>query len=58
LEPGDAVIFSGGTLHRTQVEPHMQSNRTSIELRFFRADAIPARLSADRFVEFPRASGC
>jgi len=56
LEPGNAVIFSGGTLHRTQAEPQMQADRTSIELRFFRADAIPARLSADRFVELPRST--
>jgi len=57
LEPGDAVIFPGGTLHRTRVEPQMQADRTSIELRFFRADAIPARLSTDRFVDFPRGGG-
>jgi hypothetical protein len=57
LEPGDAVIFLGGTLHRTQVEPQMQSDRTSIELRFFRADAIPDRLSADQFANLPPVSG-
>jgi hypothetical protein len=57
LEPGDAVIFGGGTLHRTRVEPAMQSDRISIELRFFQADAIPERLSADRFVALPRGNG-
>jgi hypothetical protein len=55
-DPGDAVIFPGGTLHRTHVESQMTADRTSIELRFFRADAIPDRLSADRFVDLPRGN--
>lgn len=50
LEAGDALIFSGGTLHRTQVEPAMRADRTSVELRFFRAKAIPDRVGKDRFV--------
>jgi hypothetical protein len=57
LEPGDALIFPGGTLHRTCVEPDMPADRTSIELRFFRAEAIPDRLSADRFADFPPCRG-
>ncbi|MDB6067524.1 MAG: hypothetical protein JWR26_3732 [Pedosphaera sp.] len=50
MEPGDLLLFHGDVLHRTHVDPVMQSDRTSIELRFFPADRIPARLSGDRFV--------
>jgi len=50
LKPGDALLFEGGTLHRTFVTPEMASDRTSIEFRFFRADGIPARLAGDRFI--------
>ena len=56
LEPGDVLLFSGGTLHRTQVEPHMESDRTSIELRFFPAQAIPDRLAGDRFAALPSSA--
>ena len=56
MEPGDAMIFSGGTLHRTQVELGMQADRTSIELRFFRAEAIPERVAEDRFVGWPSSA--
>ena len=56
MEPGDALLFSGGTLHRTHVEPHMNADRTSIELRFFRAEAIPERLAGDRFARFPSST--
>jgi hypothetical protein len=50
MAPGDLVCFRGEVLHRTQVTPAMQSDRTSIELRFFGADWIPARLARDRFI--------
>jgi ectoine hydroxylase-related dioxygenase (phytanoyl-CoA dioxygenase family) len=50
LEPGDALLFRGDILHRTHVTPAMTKDRTSIELRFFPADDVPARLKGDRFV--------
>jgi hypothetical protein len=50
LEAGDALLFRGDLLHRTHVTPAMTEDRTSIELRFFPADNIPARLSGDRFI--------
>ena len=56
MEPGDVLIFSGGTLHRTHVTPHMDADRTSIELRFFPAQAIPDRLAGDRFARFPSST--
>ena len=50
LESGDALVFSGDILHRTHVTPEMTDDRTSIELRFFAAGEVPARLAGDRFV--------
>jgi hypothetical protein len=50
MNPGDALLFRGGVPHRTHVKPSMTQDRTSIELRFFPADAIPQRLDGDRFV--------
>ena len=50
LAAGDALLFPGGTIHRTHVTPCMQHDRTSLELRFMRADSIPRRLQNDRFV--------
>jgi hypothetical protein len=52
LGPGDALLFRGDILHRTHVAPEMTKDRTSIELRFFSAASIPARLQADRFIPF------
>ncbi len=46
MEPGDVLLFDGGILHRTQVTPVMTSARTSVELRFFRADDLPARIGS------------
>jgi hypothetical protein len=37
LGVGDALLFLGTTVHRTALEPGMDSVRTSIELRFFDA---------------------
>ena len=48
LEPGDALLFDGGVLHRTYVDPRMTLDRTSIELRFFPGDRLPSRLGTDR----------
>ena len=53
LEAGDALVFSGDVLHRTQASAAMTGIRTSIELRCFRADAIPDRLVGDEFVAVP-----
>jgi ectoine hydroxylase-related dioxygenase (phytanoyl-CoA dioxygenase family) len=53
LDAGDALVFSGDALHRTHVSPSMTQTRTSVELRCFRADAIPARLADDEFVSVP-----
>jgi hypothetical protein len=50
LAVGDAVVFTGDLLHRTHVTPGMTLGRTSIELRCFPADALPARLDGDRFI--------
>ncbi len=50
LRAGDAVLFAGHVLHRTLVDGAMAQSRTSIELRCFAADQIPARLGGDRFI--------
>jgi hypothetical protein len=43
LEAGDVLLFCGDILHRTYVTPAMIQDRTSIELRFFPTDRLPAR---------------
>ena len=48
LDAGDGLLFGGGLLHRTHAEAAMQRHRTSVELRWMAADAVPARLSAGR----------
>ena len=53
LEVGDALVFGGDVLHRTHVSAAMSRSRTSIELRCFRADAIPDRIADDEFVAVP-----
>jgi hypothetical protein len=50
MQAGDAILFRGDLLHRTHVTPAMTRDRTSIELRFFPAHDIPARLKGDRFL--------
>ena len=50
LDPGDALLFRGDILHRTHVTSSMTEDRTSLELRFFPADSLPARLKGDRFL--------
>lgn len=49
LAAGDALVFRGDIVHRTHVAPAMTRDRTSLELRFFAADRIPARLRGERF---------
>ena len=58
MQAGDAVVFSGATLHRTHVLQQMQRNRTSVELRFVAKHRIPQRLSGDCFVPLPQAVDC
>ncbi len=50
LQAGDALVFNGGVLHHTHVRSEMPLDRTSLELRFFAAGSIPARLHHDRFL--------
>ena len=50
LNPGDALLLRGHTLHRTYTAPSMTRDRTSIELRFFKPQPLPERLRGDRFV--------
>lgn len=47
LAAGDALLFDGTLLHRTHLTPAMQRPRLSLELRFFRAAALPARVAGD-----------
>lgn len=54
MDLGDALIFQGGTLHRTHVLEAMQHNRTSVELRFVSKHNIPQRLSGDCFIPLPK----
>lgn len=53
MSAGDAVIFQGGTLHRTHVTQDMQENRSSVELRFVGKNNIPSRLLGDCFIPLP-----
>ncbi|WP_293746145.1 phytanoyl-CoA dioxygenase family protein [uncultured Paraglaciecola sp.] len=56
MDAGDALIFQGGTLHRTHVVKIMQTNRTSVELRFVAKHNIPQRLSGDYFIPMPNGN--
>ncbi len=47
LDAGDALLFDGTLLHRTHLTPAMDRPRLSLELRFFRAGALPARVAGD-----------
>jgi ectoine hydroxylase-related dioxygenase (phytanoyl-CoA dioxygenase family) len=47
LAAGQALLFDGLLLHRTHLTPDMRGMRASLELRFFRADAKPARVAGD-----------
>ncbi len=50
FEAGDAVVFSGATLHRTHVAPGMQKDRSSLEFRFVAADDSSPRLRDERIL--------
>ncbi len=47
LASGDALLFDGTLLHRTYTPPQATRPRTSLELRFFRAGTLPARIEGD-----------
>lgn len=47
MAPGDALLFDGALLHRTYEPAAPARLRTSLELRFFRAGALPARVAGD-----------
>lgn len=47
FEPGDAVRFGGGLLHRTHVPPGPLAPRTSLELRWLPPGPPPPRLAGE-----------
>ena len=53
LQPGDALLFGGLCVHRTHLTAAMTQPRLSLELRFFRADALPARVAGDTGQRMP-----
>lgn len=53
LRAGDALLFDGLCLHRTHLTPAMTQPRRSLELRFFRAEALPARVAGDAGSRLP-----
>ncbi len=55
LRSGDALVFDGLLLHRTHLTSAMRRPRASLELRFFRAGRVPARVAADRFETLRRS---
>jgi ectoine hydroxylase-related dioxygenase (phytanoyl-CoA dioxygenase family) len=57
LQPGDALLFDGLCLHRTHLTPAMAQPRLSLELRFFRAAALPARVAGDAGLRLPVPAG-
>ena len=52
LSAGDALLFGGGLLHRTHATAAMTQARTSVELRWLAADAVPPRLAGGRIAMF------
>lgn len=56
LQPGDALLLDGLCLHRTHLTPAMKQLRCSLELRFFKADALPARVAGDAGTRLPASS--
>lgn len=48
MSAGDALLFGGGLLHRTHASAAMTQARTSIELRWLPAHAVPQRLAGGR----------
>jgi ectoine hydroxylase-related dioxygenase (phytanoyl-CoA dioxygenase family) len=55
LQAGDALLFDGLCLHRTHLTTEMHALRCSLELRFFRAAALPARVADDRGRQLDRS---
>lgn len=53
LQPGDALLFGGLCVHRTHLTAEMAQPRVSLELRFFRADALPERVAGDAGQRLP-----
>lgn len=53
LQAGDALLFGGLCVHRTHLTPAMTMPRLSLELRFFRADALPPRVTGDAGARLP-----
>ena len=47
MAPGDALLLRGDVLHRSHLTPAMRCDRTSLELRVFPANLLPARLAGD-----------
>ncbi len=50
MGPGDLLLFSGDTLHRTHVAPSMTRHRVSLELRFVAAEDRSPQLRGERLV--------
>ena len=53
LRPGDALLFGGLCVHRTHLTAEMTQSRASLEMRFFRADSLPARVAGDAGQRLP-----
>ena len=53
LQAGDALLFDGLCLHRTHLTPGMTRARSSLELRFFQAAALPVRVAGDAGMRLP-----
>jgi hypothetical protein len=51
LEPGDVLVLTAGTLHRTALAATDVVARTSVELRFVSTHPVPARLAGERVVD-------
>jgi hypothetical protein len=51
-QPGDAIIFTGETLHRTQPSsPMMMLDRLSIDIRVMEANVTPANTIGSEFID-------
>jgi hypothetical protein len=53
LQAGGALLFDGLCLHRTHLTPAMTQARRSLELRFFKAAALPPRVAGDAGQRLP-----
>lgn len=50
MEPGDLLLITPGTVHRTFVRPEMTRPRTSVELRFVPPGPVPSRMAHERLL--------